>query len=211
MECLDEIDSNFGVLNENYTYIIKLVYKYNFMKLPNIIIHSKKRFTSAKKNIETYDTSLLSEIWYCKNNTKKNSTIFGRMLFSNSQLFPDRANIRYELVWGTSARTIEQFPQMDCSFVSVERTNWNSPLKYLEVNAYDILPEDLYYISDKIIRMISASTSRIKEFGSFVFSMGCNHLCLEFSYFNNELNFIDWDTDNDKKILIGSDIQCLIF
>ena len=209
-ECLDDICNELDNSGDEYTFIVKLVYRYNFWKLPNIVISSKRDLLQAKRTINTYDTTFLSEIWYCKNKTKNNNTVFGRMLISNNQLFPERCPIRYELVWSTSARNIERYPKISCPFIAVERSNWNAKPVFLEINNFNMSSRDMFFISEKIIRTISLYTSKIKEFGCFVFSRGCNHLCLEFSYCNGELNFIDWDTDNDNKILSLSNEENMI-
>ena len=201
MECIDDIRNEFENLSGEYTFIVKLVYRYNFWKLPNIVITSKQDLIQAKRTIDTYDKTFLSEIWYCKNNTENYNTVFGRMLISNNQLFPDRCPIRYELVWSTSARNIERYPIINCPFIAVERSNWNAKPEFREINDINMHSIDMISISEKIIKSISLYTSKIKEFGCYVFSRGCNHLCLEFSFCNGELNFIDWDTDDDNKIL----------
>lgn len=204
-ECLRDIADELDRSGEEYTYIVKLVYRYNFWKLPNIMISAKEDLVRAKELIDAYDTRILSEIWYCKNKTKNNNTIFGRMLISDGDLFPDRCPIRFELVWSTSARKIEQYPKIDCPFLAVERTNWNTEPVFCDIHDSNMNSDDMIAVAGKIIRKISAYTAQIKEFGCFVFSKGCSHLCLEFNYCNGILNFIDWDTDNDNKILFSSD------
>lgn len=204
LECLEAIDCELDNSIGDYSIIVKLVYKNDFYKLPNVIVNSKADLEDAKKMIESHDLSSFSEIWYCKNKTKNNAMVFGRMLISNSQLFPNRSPIRYELVWSNSARKIERYPVTDCPFVAAERENWNSQHKILEINKSNANVDELLSYTDEIIKRTSVFTSKIKEFGCFVFSQGCNHLCLEFSFSSSEFNFIDWDTDDDIRILKNS-------
>ena len=197
--CLKDIAMELDNSNGKYTFIIKLVYKYKFWKLPNIVISSKSDLMCAKQAIEKYNLLSFAEIWFCKNETKNYNTVFGRMLISNSSLFPNRCSILYELVWSGSARNIELYPNVNCPYISIERSNWNANPIILELSNKESI--DMLYLSKEIISKVSAFTPEIKDFASFVFSMGCNHLCIEFSYCNNALNFIDWDSDNDKKVL----------
>ena len=182
------------------TFIIKLVYRYRYYKLPNIIISSKNDLVQAFQRMNEYDISAFSEIWYCKNKINENA-VFGRMLLSNNPLFPIFVPIRYELVWGSSARIIEKFPDTNCPFVAIEKEKWNSPLNVTEISCIDSNKEKLLIMSEKIINKISLYSSEINDFATFVFSRGCSQLCIEFSFFDNKLNFIDWDSDNDKKVL----------
>jgi hypothetical protein len=65
--------------------------------------------------------------------------------------------------------------------------------------------DEVLGISRKIVDAISRYTLEIIDFASFVFSCGCNNLCLEFSYTNDDFSFIDWDTDDDLKAIRAND------
>ena len=116
-------------------------------------------------------------------------------------MFPSRCPIRYEMVWGTSARIIEQYPLIKNTFIALERDNWNTEPELDQLNNADMSSDEILDVSKKIISISSKYTSEIIDFASFVFSRGCNHLCLEFSYANGIFGFIDWDSDDDMKIL----------
>ena len=199
--CLDDIKNELDLCGNTYTFIIKLVYRQDFLKLPNIVVSSKEELERARQVIGSYRLSDFAEIWYCKNLTKNNKTVFGRMLFNNDLLFPSRCAIRYEMVWDSSARKIEEYPAIKCSFIALDRSNWNAQPTIAQFNDSQLSVEEMMSESESIISNISRYTSQIIDFASFVFSCGCNHLCLEFSCSNGVFGFIDWDSDNDIKVL----------
>lgn len=202
LSCLKDISKDITEHGGQYSFVIKLVSSNHLWKLPNIIVSSIKDLEDAEELIKCYKLSEFVEIWYCKNLTQNNDTVFGRMLLNNNVLFPSRCSIRFEIVWSTSARTIEQYPLINCSFIAFERDNWNAPPIVSGLNSCNMKVSEMISISKKIIAAVSAYTPQIIEFGSYVFSCGCNQLCLEYSYCNDQLNFIDWDTDDDNKVLV---------
>lgn len=200
-QCLKDIKTELNAVGEGYSFIIKLVYKESHFKLPNIVISSTDDLDNAKSLLASIDFSNFEEIWYCKNKTQSKETVFGRMLFDNSLLFPTRCAIHYEMVWGASARKIEQFPAINTPFISFDRENWNAVPKVDKIHGGGMNTDEMISKSMGIITEVSKYTAEIVDFASFAFACGCNHLCLEFSYIDKSLNFIDWDSDDDMKVL----------
>lgn len=197
--CIRDIDNDIKHQEDKYIYIIKLVYQQKFLKLPNIVISCKADLCYALSKIESYEISQFSEIWFCKN-LCDNSTIFGRMLIDNGCLFP-HCNLHYDMVWGSSARIIEKYPWMDNPFVSYERSDWNESPHVTKLVARNMNSNSLIDESTRILMKLAGYRKEIINFAEYVFSVGCNSLCLEYSFSKGELRFIDWDSDNDNNVL----------
>jgi hypothetical protein len=56
-------------------------------------------------------------------------------------------------------------------------------------------------IPEIIKEHLASYKNKIADFGEFLKSTGCKQFALEFSYINDNFKFIDWDSDNDKKVL----------
>lgn len=199
--CLDDIEKDMKKYNGEYTYIIKLVYKHTFIKLPNIRISSADDLKNARITLSNTDLSFYLEIWYCKNITKEQGTVFGRMMFSSGELFPRTCPIIYEFVWSSSARMIEKLPDVKCPCMSFYRDSWNASPSVTSYCENGIPYFKMLSVTENIIRSVSGYTANISRLGTYIFSLGCHSLCLEFKYHNDELEFIDWDSDNDYRVL----------
>lgn len=200
-KCLEKILEAIQVEPSRYTYVVKLICLNKFYKMPNFLIAHEKDAEDAYLTLKAMDLSGFVEIWYCRNLTENFSTVFGRILISNGALFPQICPNRVELVWGSSARSIEKYPAMECSFIAIERKNWNSVPVISEMIPMGIDDCVLINRSKQIIDGLTLFKRQIMEFGEFLFSHGCQHLCLEFSHNNGQLNFIDWDSDHDDYVL----------
>ena len=200
-QCLSDIRKQLLTDNGKHTFVVILVYPHAYLNLPNIVISSIHDLENAVQTLNTADLTKYTEIWYCKNDTHNNDTAFGRISFGNDELFPRRCAIRYEIVWGTSARKIEQYPAIDDPFVAFDRENWNATPKLDVLITGNMQRDALLALSDKIIATISKYTVNIIDFATFVFSRGCKYLSLDFIYCNGEFSFIDWDSDDDMKVL----------
>ena len=199
--CLQDINNELIRDEGAYSFIIKLVYKDVFYKLPNFIILSVADLEMTKEKLEDIKLTQFKEIWYCKNRTRDNDIVFGRMLIGNNPLFPNRCPIRYEMVWGDSAREIEQYPFVNEPFISINQSNWNVAPQVDKIDNKDMSIDEILKISESVITAISHYTTEIIDFASYVFSLGCDYLCLEFNYGDNGFSFIDWDSDDDRKVL----------
>lgn len=200
-KCLKKIAEAIQLEPGRYTYIVKLIYLNKFYKMPNFVIGHKKDVENTYLALKTMDLSKFVEIWYCRNLTENHRTVFGRIMISNETLFPPICPNRVELVWGPSARFIDKYPTMEYPFIAIERENWNSTPVISEIIPMGIDDDILIDRSKQIIGRLNLFKRQTMEFGAFVFSCGCRHLCLEFSHNNRQLNFIDWDSDHDDYIL----------
>ena len=181
--------------------IVKFVYPDEFYRLPNFTIKEPVDITKVQDIIAGDVGKKISEIWYCKNICRgKSRTAFGRLLISNSSMFP-RCSLHYDIVCSASARVIEDFPHISVPFISVNRDNWNGELHFENIIPGDVGENFIINLAHNAIRRVSAYTPEIIDFARYIFSLGCNHLCLEFSISGNFFQFIDWDSDNDILVI----------
>ena len=206
-DCLGDIKKELARESDECVFVIKLVYKDNYLKLPNIVISTGDDLENARDLLAVTNISKFDEIWYCKNRNKSDNAVFGRMLFGNNDLFPTRCPIRYEMVWGSSARIIEKYPLISNTFISYDSDSWNTPLVVDCLNCGERYEDEVLATSKKIIDRISKYTLEIIDFASFVFSCGCSNLCLEFSFVDDDFSFIDWDSDDDMKAIRANNTE----
>lgn len=199
--CIEDIRKQMEKSPDENIYIIKLVPLKSYYQLPNLIMDSGKKIEEIYSELENKQLDKYLEIWYCRNKSQNKGTVFGRIFIGNSELYPFRCPMQIELVWGTSARMIERYPHINCSYVAVEKENWNSLPVIKEFIAKDINEDEILNASMEIVSEIGHFYNRIRDFGSYIFSKGCNYLSLEFNYCDKKFNFIDWDSDDDDKIL----------
>lgn len=204
-ECLEEVLHTLRSEPGRHVYIVKLIHPVRFYKLPNIVVQSEPDAEAALRWLDEADLSEFSEIWYCRNEAAHRGMVFGRMMIGFSSLFPAVCPSRVELVWGASARVIERYPATDCPFAAIEKGNWNAAPVITELLPHGEDEASLRYTAAQILEKLSSHTKRIVEAGEYVFQRGCRHLCLEFSFYDGKLEFIDWDSDHDARILLYPD------
>lgn len=200
-ELLDEIKDDVIKNPNKYAYIIKLVYRYEYYKLPNIIIRKVEDLLKVKDEMKKYDIDRVEEVWYCKNLVENNRCIFGRVLLQHDDLSPLFSPIKMEFAWNSSARIIERFPLVDSSFVSAKKSSWASNVEYESMLVIDKSKDELINTTEKIFYSLSKNYSKINDFCQYAYSCGCKYVCLEFKYENDMIHFIDWDSDNDSLLL----------
>lgn len=200
-KCLQKIDEELRSSGGNFVYIIKLVYRNSVYKLPNFLIHSREDLLTCRDKLKDVKKEQFIEIWYCKNITLK-ETIFGRVLFSLDELFPRIVKRKMEIVWGNSARLIEQYPNLECAFASVEIDGWEKNFRIVDVIQADKSKAEIQEAVVMLLDLLIIYQRRIIDFGKFVNECGCSSLCIEFLCENDrKFTIIDWDCDNDMKVI----------
>lgn len=200
-KCLQKIDDELSTSNGSFVYIIKLVYKNSVYKLPNFLIQNREDLLTCRDKLKNVKEKQFIEIWYCKNIAQK-EMIYGRVLFSLDQLFPRMVTRKMEIVWGNSARMIERYPNLECTFVAVETDGWGKNFRIIDVIQADKSKTEILETLVMLLDLLSNYQSRIISFGKFISECGCSSLCIEFSYTNDgKFAIIDWDSDNDMEVI----------
>lgn len=200
-KCLQKIDEELKISDGKFLYIIKLVYRNSVYKLPNFLIKSREDFLICKDKLKNIEKKQFIEIWYCKNTTKK-EMIYGRVAFFLDELFPRIVRRKIEIVWGNSARMIEKYPNLECTFVSLETDGWGENFRLIDVIQADKSEIEIHEMIVVLLDLLCDYQSRIINFGKFINECGCSSLCIEFLYTNDgKFTIIDWDSDNDLKVI----------
>lgn len=201
--CIQNIDNELRVFDQKFVYIIKLIYRNSVYKLPNFLIRSRKDLMICRNKLKNVNQKKFVEIWYCKNIAQEQKEIiYGRMLFSLDELFPRIVTRKMEIVWGDSARLIEQYPNLECAFATVEINGWGKTFRIIDIIQADKSKREIRETLAMILELFSGYQNRIINFGKFINECGCSLLCIEFSYINNEnFTIIDWDSDDDMKAI----------
>ncbi len=200
-KCFQKMDDELRTSDGSSVYIIKLVYRNSVYKLPNFLIRSRKDLQTCRDKLKNAKEKQFTEIWYCKNITQK-EMIYGRVLFSLDELFPRIATRNIEIVWGNSARMIEQYPNLECPFVAIETDGWGKNFRIIDTIQADKSKTEIQETLVMLLDLLSNYQSRIINFGKFISECGCSSLCIEFSYTTDgKFTIIDWDSNNDMKAI----------
>ena len=193
--CLNDIGQEVKNGTNNISYIIKLVYKEKFYKLPNYMINNYKDLKKVNEIICSLKKNDFCEIWYCKHNDE--SVLYGRILYELNDVFPLFSETKVDMVWGNSARMIENFPNINCPFVAIESRNMYDYSIYQAIYK-ERSPVEINKTVNNVIKKIRTYHKYIFDFCEFLRQCGCSHVSIEFVYKKDgSLRFIDWDSDND--------------
>lgn len=199
-DCLASVEKELNEKSDS-TYVIKMVYQKRFYKLPNYLISNELDLLQCRHQIQNSLTNQFSEIWYCANDSS-DIRAYGRILMHLNELFPQRVSRKIEIVWDKSARVLEKYPDLSCTFVSVTTEGWGTKYKIDELITAKKSMQEIASTVDIILGILPKYYNDITDFGMYLRENGCLYLCLEFSFLNpDDFSFIDWDSDNDEKIL----------
>jgi hypothetical protein len=143
-----------------------------------------------------------SEIWVCTNWSKLEESISGRFCIDMSKGYENQI---IEIVKGDAPRVIEkiEYYKKDKSENQIEyyiysRNRWGMRYKELvNQNKSELIDDG----NREICRAVESKREVIDQFYTFLEKIGILSLSLEFRFQNGKLEFIDWDTENDKKVI----------
>lgn len=200
-ECLKQIEVGLRVSEVHRIYVIKLIPYNSVYKLPNFLIENPEELKACRDKLRSINIESFMEIWYCEN-TLQEEKVYGRMLFSLDELFPRIMTRNIEVVWGISARMIEQYPDLTCTFAAVETNGWNQHFRIIKILQADKSKTEIQRVIAVLLKLLGNYQDRIIKFGTFIKECGCSSLCIEFSLEKGErFTIIDWDSDNDMKVI----------
>ena len=196
LKLLNSINNELENNPEHVAFIVKLIAKNTMFKLPNYSVSNESDLEALETEILKLSKERYYEIWYCRYDLTKQDSVFGRLCFDFE--IPYKHDI--ELVWDYTARGIEYYPYCKGDFISITRKDWTAE-NYI-VNALksaDIMKskED----TETILKALAYSRKCILEFCSFLNSCGTKSLSIEFKFKDDKLYFIDWDSDDDERII----------
>lgn len=181
-------------------FILILVPIEHRYKLKNIIIEDEinENYTYEMLQMDSY----YSEIWVCTNWKKSEGSISGRFCIDMSKGYENQI---LEIVKGEAPRVIEKIEYCNSeksenkiAYYIYARHYWGMRYKELvNQNKGGLIDSE----NSEICRELEKRREVIEQFETWFAKIGILSLSLEFRFQNRKLEFIDWDTENDKKVI----------
>lgn len=187
-------------------YVVKLVSRDLQGQLPNYRVEHKRDLKGIQPFLELYDAGRYIEIWFCR--TRIDASVFsvaGRIVFANG----DSARTQtIEQLWRCSPRLIERFGgDLPCPYARASRYGWGwrYGVEQLQMppgsrSTRSELEQDLWHS----LQVIERSRERIEAFLAFLDSFSFGAYSIEYKIVGSTLEIIDWDTPNDRRVLLES-------
>ena len=186
-------------------YIISSIPSRDCFKLPNSCISSFEDLESFKTTLDEHFYDKFTEVWYCKKPFENgHDVITGRISFDNRiGLNSIKYSHSIEQVWNCSHREIEKFNKnSNVIYLRAFREGWG---RRYHIDALNVpSKKDKEKVINGFIQMVKGVESykeKIEEFENYLEKLGIDELCLEYMLSQKGFSFIDWDTDNDKKVI----------
>jgi hypothetical protein len=183
-----------------FVHILKFVPIELKPKLKNYLLYNEDDLNMFINNFECeYD---FAEIWYCKNEINK-TNIYGRFCMGDGIKVDYKHTL--EIIYGNTARIIEQVSNHSkVPYIQANRIGWGFSYKTNQFSNSNIGTNNLNKIFDFIIKSIEQRRENIEFFFDSLINLKVNSICLEFVVQSGNIFFIDWDTENDQRVLENS-------
>lgn len=188
-------------------YIISSIPLHDCFKLPNFCISSMEELEEFKASLDNNFFDRFLEVWYCKKPFQNGyDVITGRIALDNRKGLND---IQYshtvEQVWNCSHREIEKFNKdSNAIYLRAFREGWGRRYHIDELRVPTKKETDKDKVINGFIQMVRGVEEykeKIEEFENYLEKLGIDELCLEYMLSQKGFSFIDWDTNNDKKVI----------
>ena len=205
-QLINEISQKIIQTGENSNlYTISLVKNNQLHKLPNINVSTLEQlldfYEKYKNNPGSFD-----EVWYCKKQINKTASpsCVGRISFHTSDISLDISNEQIlEQVWNTTHRDIESFNEnYSKSYVRAHRNGFGRRYIIDKMNIQSDIEKDQIvsqYIS--VVKEIEQKRDSIENFIDFLQQLGINEFSLEYLLEGSRFSIIDWDSQDDLKVI----------
>lgn len=175
------------------TYIISLVPKLEYYKLPNKLIKSEEDFEGLEDFVSSHRD--VSEVWRFQ---KENDGMIGRFSISES------GEQIVEQIWGTNHRDLDNYNNQDASLplIRASRERWGVGYAIHEMRG--LTAEDKERIKKGFIQAIleiERNREKIEMMLEEFQKADLHELAIEYRIDSKGFAFIDWDSSNDRKIL----------
>lgn len=165
--------------------------------LPNRIVRSLECLEALQNELTTCSAH---ELWFCKTEQTSSFWVAGRIIVDLRQ-----CTQTVEQLWNSSPRLIEQMSKGgEISFVRADRPSWG--WRFLIRDEYRA--ESLLASFD-LIKQFRTSQALLHQryarecicFEEFISRVGLSVFSLEYKIVGGTVNFIDWDTADDRLVL----------
>lgn len=175
--------------------LVPLEHRY---KLKNLLLNDVQNLEYLDQFLEkNYD----DEVWVCLNCKEVNCAISGRYNIYNLGL--DEIHI-LEIIEDIYPRQLEkiELKQLKKYYGLFERSCWG--MGYKRTSGINI---DELLIIQEIKKYIERHRESIEKFCDYIVSKNVYNVSFEFRYVDGKFSFIDWDSDNDGKIICEENIR----
>ena len=164
--------------------------------LPNYIINTTDELYSFLNNEnDTLDKKYI-ELWCCPQ-TSNDKRYFGRI---SSMTKLREEPLLLEVIWAPSARAIDLYSGKG-DFIS-ETISLNGVDSRIKLLSNEEIPSNLFLDSIEAIKEeLYNRIPQIMKFAGELELLGIKSLCIEFTYEDGCMTVIDFDTENDIKVL----------
>jgi hypothetical protein len=190
-------------------YVVKLVPADLQGQLPNFRVERSSQLKQLVAFLTAHSGVNYVEAWYCR--TRIDSEVFsvaGRIVFSAAD--SGRTQL-VEQLWRGSPRLLETYADdFALPYVRASRYSWGWPYSIEHVH----LPRksalsNLQLKSEFGYSMgcIEQESEKIAAFCAFLDSFSFKAYSLEYKIVASQLRIIDWDTPDDKRVLVSQEIR----
>ena len=186
-------------------YTISLVKNNQLHKLPNINVTTLEQLLTFYKRYKN-NTSGFDEIWYCKKqiNNSSSPSCVGRISFHTSDIIQDVSSEQIlEQVWNTTHRDIENFNEnYSKSYVRAHRNGFGRRYIIDKMNIKsDVEKEQIVSQYITVVKEIEQKRDAIENFIDFLQQLDINEFSLEYLLEGGRFSIIDWDSQDDLKVI----------
>jgi len=197
-----DLINDFREPKESRFYVVKLVPSQLCYLLPNIRVSNPADVDELRNTFLNLDPKY-EEVWFCKTIIdSKSFSVAGRIVIDKRM--GDSAHT-IEQVWRCSPRLLQEFGKdFPFPYMMATRPGWG--WRFRVQNIY--IPESSTISGNSLIedlglsmRSIYQHRERLVLLEEFLFDCGCDAISIEYKIEGANLQFIDWDTHQDRHVL----------
>lgn len=196
--------------NEKSSYLISFITKKQEYKLPNVSINNIHELETFYEKYSHINNPKYVELWFFKKARNRDSnSLIGRIAISNRQVYNNISELENEQVieqiWSANHRNIESYnEQLGYGFLSASRTSWGRKYKINKIKT----PPDTSLSTEmmlsqfyQVAKEIEGKRENIEKFSKYLQSLDIKSFNLEYMLRDGKFSFIDWDSENDLKVV----------
>ena len=189
---------------EQSLYTVSLIKKEQLRGLPNVSITTQSELEDFYKQYA--QSKEFSEIWFCKkkNNPDQMFSI-GRISFDTRDVVEDIYTQILEQVWNTTHRDIEKYNgKYEKAYLKAKRRDWNMRyhMETLKLpKQEEISKEQMISEFMQAVKEIERKREKIEQMAMYFKKLGINEFSLEYLLEEGKFLFIDWDSQDDHKVI----------
>lgn len=199
---LDDLEGEFCRSAREQFFVVKFVPVRLCYLIPNIRIHNIYDIDLLRDALYALDAKY-EEIWFCRTLVDEHRyCVAGRIVIDNRTAAKTQT---IEQVWKCSPRLIQDFGRgFPYAYLMATRPGWGwrfQVQKFYIPDGDDASEMSLRKDFGNALRAIFEHREKLAAFEEFLFDCGCHAISLEYKIEGSNLQFIDWDTHQDREII----------